>query len=347
MPPFESARILAALLADTPPKLPDDPAGRERLLELAEAEGLGPLVARRIRPFVADRERGRCDEILRKSWTRHDRMLSAVAQVAEAMEAGGVRALALKGPVLAARYYQPPFLRRPSGDLDIGVADADLERGCDVLTSLGYRLWRNLAKTRATSHHAILIQPEGSRLPLIDLHFRLTHGRLGIPIADLLDAAVPYQLPGGPETLVLDPADELLHLGLHSVYGRFNPFFHVFEFRRLWNASESVVRERAVRKAVDRHLAGGLRMVDVALRRIWGEQLVPDGALPRTWLDSRINERLLGDFERWTAETRRDGGPGSTLRSRVGGRLLDFQLTDRPVDGVRLGGAIFRLLLGF
>ena len=345
MQPFQSARVLAAVLGD-PAALPVDAGQRTELFNLAVQEGLGPLLAKTIRPFVFDEDRRRCDAILGKSWIWHDRMLSSATSVAGALEAGGVKALSLKGPVLALRHFKPPFVRRPSGDLDIGVAAGDLERACAALASLGYVLEGSLAAYMSTTHHAALVPPQSGGLPSIDLHFRLTQGTLGVPIANLLEAAIPFELPGGVGTWVQDPADELMHLGLHAVYGRFCPLFHLFEFHRLWRAAEPAVRERAVSRAREFHLVGGLRMLDVAFHCIWNEPLLNNGmALPRTWLDSRIDDRLLRDFESWKVATEAEGGHGGSFGSRIQGRWLDFQLTDRPIDALRLCWSLCQLII--
>ena len=46
---------------------------------------------------------------------RHGWNLQQLDDILAIFEAAGVQALVLKGPVLANRYYQPPFLRKPSG----------------------------------------------------------------------------------------------------------------------------------------------------------------------------------------------------------------------------------------
>ncbi len=341
MPPFESARVLAALLSDPANRLPEDADERRRLMESAARQGLGPWLAGSLRPLLTGSDRAWCDEKLTRSWRQYSRMLGAATEILGILGSVGILTLALKGPVLALRRYAPPFLRRPSADLDIGVADRDLEAACKALEGAGYVLRSTLQASRAIRHHAVLTH---ETLPEIELHYRLTHGTLGTPIAELLKDCIPFDLPGGATTMVLGPAEELLHLCLHSVDSRFAPWFHLFEFRRLWEAADPVVREQCLARAVERHMVGALLMMDVALRAIWQEGLIPDtAALPRTWLDFRINQDLLSEFEAWGVESAALGGVGIGLKNRIHGRWLDVQLTDRPADAWKQVAALFHL----
>ncbi len=129
----------------------------------------------------------------------------------------------------------------------------------------------------------------------------------------------------------LGPADQLLHLVLHLAHSRFGTLFHLNEIHRICLAEPPSVRAEAIKKAVDHHYRGVLRVVDIAFRVRWGERFIPpEAAVPATWLNWRINEKLYKAYELWSAPGRK-----WTLATRLWGRWLDFQISDAPSDALR------------
>ena len=84
--------------------------------------GVAPLIAYIARSHVPRAEREWCDGILTRSWTLYEKSLYHLKFVLGLLADAGVETICLKGPLLARRYYDPPFLRRPSADLDIAFA---------------------------------------------------------------------------------------------------------------------------------------------------------------------------------------------------------------------------------
>jgi hypothetical protein len=290
--------------------------------------GLAQLVAHAARHRLPGPERLWCDKVLTRSWNRHTENLSQLEYVLALFEREGVRAIALKGPCLALRCYQPPFLRKPSVDLDFAVREVDFPRACEALRREGYTQQTQVEEALAFSHHVVLLHPVR---PRIELHFRLSHGAFGIPVDEFLDRAVAYRLPSGREAWILAPADEILHLALHVVCGRFAPFFHLYELRRICAVAPREHLEEALRRAEQDHFVGAFRMIDVAFRSHWGEPFLPAGmTLPRTWLHWRLNEELYFSFDQWS-----DLNGEHTLASRLRGRWLDIQTTDSPAQALR------------
>lgn len=290
--------------------------------------GVAALVAYAARSHVSPMERVWCDRVLTDSWTRYERMLRHLDFVLDLFAGEGIPAISLKGPLLAQRYYAPAFLRKPSVDLDLAVMEPNLEAACNVLIKAGYTLDVPISEAKALSHHVALSNPSRARL---ELHFRLSHQTLGIPVDQFFERAVFCSLPNGRETLVLGPADQLLHLALHLAHSRFGTLFNLYELRRVSRAEPLTVRTEAVQRAVDHRFCGVLRMVDIAFRVRWKEPfLPPEVVVPKTWLNWRLNEKLYAGFERWS-----EPGRGLTLAARLWGRWLEFQITDAPSDAVR------------
>ncbi|HEX4135257.1 MAG TPA: nucleotidyltransferase family protein [Bryobacteraceae bacterium] len=317
------------LLADTPDLsvLQDDKSWKT-IRENAGRYGVAALMAYAVRPHVSSAERAWCDKVLTDCWMRHERMLRHLEFVLSLFADEGIPVVSLKGPLLARRYYTPAFLRKPAMDLDVAVVGRDLARACSTLVKAGYIQDESISEAKAWSHHVIFSHP--SR-PRVELHFRLSHQALGIPIEHLIERAVSCPVPNGREALVLGAADQLLHLAVHLGRSRFGTLFNLYELRRVCGMEPPGVRAEAIERAVDYRFCGVLRMLDIAFRTHWGEPfLPPEVVVPKTWLNGRLNEKLYEAFERWS-----EPGVGLTLGTRLRGRWLEFQITDTPADAAR------------
>jgi Uncharacterised nucleotidyltransferase len=307
--------------------LEDEPSWN-RIKEHAGSYGVAALVAYAARSHVSPTERSWCDRILVENWVRHERVLGQLEYVLGLLADEGIPAIALKGPLLAQRYYEPAFLRKPSMDLDLAVVEQDLAGACNALIKAGYEQDFEIGEAAACNHHVTL--SHRSR-PRVELHFRLSHQTLGIPVKEFFERTVSCRLPSGREARILGPADQLLHLVLHFAHSRFGTLFNFYEIRRAFRAEAPGVRAEALRSAVDHHFCGALRMTDVAFRTRLGEPfLPPELVVPPTWLNWRLNEKLYRAFERWSMPDRE-----LTPAARLWGRWLDFQITDGPSEALR------------
>jgi hypothetical protein len=99
--------------------------------------------------------------------------------ITEALGQRGIRALALKGPVLAYRLYGDVTARYYT-DLDILVDENDAGRAIDVLRELGYNNYgsgwpnerRDQQKLIVHDYHVALIHPD--KMMPVELHWRLS-----------------------------------------------------------------------------------------------------------------------------------------------------------------------------
>jgi hypothetical protein len=99
-----------------------------------------------------------------------------LAAVAKAFAAGGVRALALKGPALAARLGDDPD-SRPVADLDFLVARGDARRAGALLEALGFGA-RPRSNGLIREIHFVRQDPPCC----IDLHWQLVPLHIGFPL---------------------------------------------------------------------------------------------------------------------------------------------------------------------
>lgn len=305
-----------------------DPELWEIIQRCAGRHGMAPLLAYAVQSHVHAEERAWCARTLAQSWASYQRSLRGLEFVAATLDRRGIQLLALKGPVLAARSYQPPFLRMPSGDLDFAVRACDIDEACAALSEVGYTLESPLETARAFSHHVVMLHP--ARVAL-ELHFRMSHGPFGLPVDPFIEQAVRYRLQNGTEVLILEGAAEVFHLALHAVCGRFRPFFHLYELRRICIARGPATVRQAAAMAAECNMAGVFALIDAAFQSCWGERfLSADVLMPQTWLQWRINEKLYQACLQWS-----ESASAHSLRSRLQGRWLDLQTTDRPSDALR------------
>ncbi len=319
--------LIRALSDSRNPAICSDPADWARIREYAPGFGMAQLIAFASIPFAEAEDRAWCDEQLIRSWNQFSRSLSDLEYVLEVFETHGISVIPLKGPALAIQRYDPPFMRRPSADLDLAVQKRDLERACAALTGEGFSAEISMAEAQACYHHIVFHHRSRSS---VELHFRLSHGTRGIGVEELFDRAVPWSLPSGRPALRLGPGDEVLHLALHVSSDRLTNLFHVYELHRIWNETTADIQEAALRTGIDRGFAGALALADIGFRLYWGETLIPAGmTLPRTWLHWRIDQRLYRAFEDWSHRK-------PTVLTSLRGRWLDMQITDGVSDALRL-----------
>lgn len=66
------------------------------------------------------------------------RQMQALAMVVSALEHAGIRAISMKGPILAMELYGNPSLRF-SKDLDIFISESDYDKASELLEALGFK----------------------------------------------------------------------------------------------------------------------------------------------------------------------------------------------------------------
>jgi hypothetical protein len=123
------------------------------------------------------------------------KMAAELLRILQALKDAGIRAVPLKGPVLAQQVYGDIALRQFS-DLDIFVAPNDVYRALDVVLCMGYKLDNEISasKRRAlmeTAHHYHLINSRSAII--IELHWAIAPGYYGLKMdADqILDRVEP------------------------------------------------------------------------------------------------------------------------------------------------------------
>ncbi len=323
--------ILDSLLA----AWPDDIAAFRRrahdvtdwgaLLAEAGSEGVAGIIGRALAVMAipvpgaawATLDRLRASEEL---WL--DRLERALDDALQALDAARIRAVALKGPVLAERLY-PEARARFSADLDLLVAPADLERATAALSALGYA-----AETgppgdyhRRHSHHIHLVSP---RPPMIELHFRAYAGfGVIVPAEPILAAAVPYRTARGFPTWVMAPEDELLYLAIHAAGHCFERLLWLYDLKLLLRHDPHLDWVDVARRAHRLRVATAVSLACEMLRRRLGVGIPPAPGLE----PSRGSRRLIANLALARLAKHREGA-----RATLGRVLCMATLCDRPAS---------------
>lgn len=161
-----------------------------KLAKMLRHQRLTGLVGQRLRGLGVDLDPSLEEEI--ESWARaaaergRTNELVSLAILSE-LEHAGVRALPLKGSVLARELYDD-VAARAAGDIDILVAPEDLARTVGLLEAMDWR--RERPGSRATTLPVLHERLHHPSLPRVELHWRV-HWYETQFSADALQRAVP------------------------------------------------------------------------------------------------------------------------------------------------------------
>jgi len=150
----------------------------------------------------------------------HDAHLAVLQRVDRALAAGGLKAVVLKGPLLAERLYARPSTRATS-DIDLLVTEETLDPTAAALVDVGYVASADPREAwyRREHHHLHLEHPHA--LPL-ELHFHAYRGfgqtMRSAPLLARSGAVAGVALAA---ISVLEPEDEVVYLAVHAAAHRF------------------------------------------------------------------------------------------------------------------------------
>jgi Uncharacterised nucleotidyltransferase len=261
------------------------------LLALVERLNVVTLVGRRLlglglRPAGAVIER--IEHLIAIS-REHEALLEVMTlSILSNLEAAGIRALPLKGSVLAREIHGDPALRS-SLDIDILVPSRDLGGAAEVVRSMGWRDLDPLGAELPLLHHR-MVHPT---LPRIELHWRV-HWYEERFAADALASATS---PGSGAPLRMQPAEELASLLLFYARDGFSGLRLPADIAAWWSsrghqlaAGRSYDAEIAARYPA---LAAPLGVGSAVLDALVG---VPGASLDRSPLRQRAASKLANPF---------------------------------------------------
>jgi len=235
----------------------------------------------------------------------------------ELLERDGVRALALKGPLLARALYGDPAMR-PTSDIDLLVAAEDLPRAVEAAHRLGYREPAGAPRRLPALHR--LLAHDDPWMPRLELHWRV-HWYEKRFSADLL----AHARPDGQGLLRPSPADELAMLLLFFARDGFYGLRLAADVAACWDAHAGELGGGGLDRLVRRYPA--LRPALTTAAGV-AESLV---GLPAAELGLRAAEperrpAVAARLANWTQR-------GVAAQAQANVRLVDWLLT--PAGGQR------------
>jgi hypothetical protein len=189
------------------------------LLELAEFQGVAPLIAHDIinnglSSQVPQTYLERLSQVYNNILYRNLLLSNELINVLSVFNQHGVATIALKGTMLAEQLYGNPALRTVV-DIDILVKPEELSQASSLLLEMGYQ---QLAPQQTKKHPFHEVYSKQAQFPfIIELHWDLDDHRLvAFPLQEIWHRAQTLQIQGGT-TMVLSPEDTLLFLSNHLI----------------------------------------------------------------------------------------------------------------------------------
>ena len=258
----------------------------------------------------------------------HETRLHWLRRILDRLEAASVRAVNLKGPVFAERYYEPPYAR-PSLDLDLALPPGEVDRAVRDLEKLGYTAERILfvaLDQHVTLHHDIA--------PPVELHYRLlSEFGANQDVTGFLARARTEELPRLGAVRVPEAADEFVFLCAHAAKHRFRQLrwgYDLFLFRQRAQPDGDLVW----RRAGEMRVRGLVALTAAVMERDWGVALagVPEAAVEKA-------ASILPRFTRVRPPAR---SKSELLRKQVAGMVACDNLGSRLRCWWRMGASFSR-----
>lgn len=168
-------------------------------------------------------------------------------------------AVALKGPLLARRYYAMPSARGTS-DIDLLVDESDLTATIGALSRIGYAVFdsnEEIAWSRREHHHLHLTRASA---PDLELHFHAYRG-FGVTLRAEALAQRSVIAEGYASLRVPVAEDELVYLAVHAASHRFGRLSWLYDLKLVIETMSSEAVELAAERA---RAAGFSRVVSLA-----------------------------------------------------------------------------------
>ena len=319
---------------------PDDPAGLlqaldgarewDRLAENAREHGVFTLLVHEcdragiaVPPQIRD-ESARHHAIV-GVW--HSHLVTSLDELGEIFSRTKLSVVALKGPLLGERLY-PEGALRPSVDLDLLVAEHDLDPAVDALEAAGWQADMGPTAAYARQHHHHLQLRKESHPPL-ELHFRARVG-FGTVLsgADLIRRSQAAPTLAGRGLRVLAAEDEFVYLAVHAAAHGFVRLMWLYDLKLLCTKYATAIDWRiVVERAREMRVLNAVAFTCEMLRERLNVRVEEVPALQSRGLRQAIARRVQQRVARHE---------GLLALDRLGGLAFTSLLCDRGLAGVRL-----------
>lgn len=269
----------------------------------AAVQGVAVPAFDMLRPFVPKEVARNVEEHLAALGLENELSQRALAKCVAALDAEGIRVVVLKGTPLAERYYGAAAAR-PSNDIDLLVAEGDLDRALEALGTVGYRLVSSDAtevEHFLSAHHHLVLGHDA--YPIVELHFA-GNVAFGARLAaePLLERSIPWTSAAGTTMRVLAPEDEFIFLAMHAASHRFSRLVWLLDLS-LFSRVHALRATDVVARARDAGLGNLVAAAIVACRETTGlawpdsERVTLDAMSKLGFSTMKVDSRERADFE--------------------------------------------------
>jgi len=284
---------------DAPDAAPLPEPDWNRLIELAMAHGMTPLLANQINRThsakIPQDAHQRLRECVRGISHRNLFLAAELLRVVTLLAEAGIPAVPYKGVALGEAAYGSLALR-PSSDIDLLVAEADVRRARDLLLAGGYEPEISLtgeAETRyfANNCELNLARREDEGRARVELHWLIVPPEFsfGLDAETMIGRARPAPLQGR-KILTLETEDLLLALCAHGCKHHWSRLIWICDLARVINRRrDAICWDTLCNRAA---FWGSSRMLGVGLtlaRELAGAA-IPDVVIARLDQDPAIPE---------------------------------------------------------
>jgi hypothetical protein len=254
--------------------------------QTALQHGVMPLLYRGLRGLpagaVPNHVVHRLEYLFGVNAARNAVLFQELLELLKLFEASGIRAVPLKGPVLAALLYGDVALRQ-FGDLDILVPEEQVGHAKELLSRRGCRF-------RLSAEDSVLAEYETPNASVrVDLHWTLAPKTFRIPLdLDELWTRVARQPVGGATVLQPAPGDQLRILSAHGTKHCWSKLVWISDMSAFIERHRTSLDWPGVMAQSGR--AGGARVILIGARLasdVLGS-IVPDELLRRTKGDTAV-----------------------------------------------------------
>lgn len=323
----EPARFLATILRGAPPRWPDDAPDEQEVLEAAVEHSVAPLVSQAL---VSTSGTPRFILEGLAAAARAETVLAVLRErelrpVLEALTAGGVRLLVIKGAHLAQTVYESPELR-PRRDTDLLIDETDRDRTRAILERLGYVWVPHISGALVMPQFHFRREDRSGAVHQLDVHWRLAVPQpfSALPrLSDLWDASMPIPAEG-PAARWPSPEDALLVACAHRAA------HHSDGGALIWIVDVQRVAERLSDSQADRFVECATRSRICAVA---GQAL----SLARDMLGARLSPPLMA-----LAEMPIDRGEATAQYLSPVTAMRSLALDLRALDGWRPRARLLR-----
>ncbi len=192
-------------------------------------------------------------------------LMGELIRILELLGANGIKALAFKGPVLAAMVYGDLALRQ-AGDLDVLILKEDFEKAKDLLQTAGYMMEPQLTGSQQSSHlrfHCEIQFVHHEQVSVVDLHWGVAPRTFPFTLdpSGLLDRSILLTF-AGHAIRTFAAEDLLLYLCMNAAKDNWNQLESVALVAELLRSSEVLDWAVLLNRARE---SGGTKMLVLGL----------------------------------------------------------------------------------